>query len=90
MGLVGLTLRYAEAGTRAELYELQALPQLALIEWRDTCDDLVKRDTLGKLSTTAEEFWTAVAQAAGATACVGLCAAMVGSAVLGPSTKRLV
>lgn len=78
----------SNAGTRAELYELQALPQLALIEWRDTCDGLVERDRQGQLSTTAEEFRMAVAQALGATACAGLGVAIVASYVLGQSAKR--
>ena len=78
------------AGTRAELYELQALPQLALIEWRDTCDKLVERDRQGKLSTTAEEFRMVVAQALGATACAGLAVAMASSKVLGQWAKRSV
>ena len=76
------------AGTRAELYELQALPQLALIEWRDTCDRLVERDRKGELATTAEEFRMAIAQALGATACAGLAAAIVSSTVLGQWGKR--
>ena len=78
----------SDAGTRAELYELQALPQLALIEWRDTCDGLVKRDRQGQLSTTAEEFRMSVAQALGATACAGLGVAIMASSVIGQSTKR--
>jgi hypothetical protein len=79
---------HSGVGTRAELYELQALPQLALIEWRDTCDGLVERDRQGQLSTTAEEFRMAIAQALGATACAGLAVAIVSSTVLGRWPKR--
>ena len=41
-------------GTRAELYELQALPQLALLEYRDECDKLIARDKEGTLELAGE------------------------------------
>ena len=41
-------------GTRAELYELQALPQLALLEYRDECDKLIARDKAGTLELAGE------------------------------------